>query len=68
MRKIEHKGEDCLAVRFTFNKKLIEILEKLGTEKRHMIELKIHGLIMSKLFSQVNLLEGKNFEVEKVYN
>ena len=68
MRKIEHKGEDCLAVRFTFNKKLIEILEKTrNREKAYDRELKIHYFpIMSKLFSQVlNLLEGKNFEVEE---
>ena len=45
VRKIEHKGEDCLAVRFTFNKKLIEILEKTrNREKAYDRELKIHYL------------------------
>ena len=68
VRKVEHKGEYCLGVRFTFNKKLIELLEKTrNREKAYDRELKIHYFpIMNKLFSQVlQLLEGKNFEVEE---
>ena len=43
VRKVEYKGEDCLAIRFTFNKKLIELLEKTRTkEKAYDRETKIH--------------------------
>tara|TARA_B100002019_G_scaffold269347_1_gene262054 strand:- start:1217 stop:2428 length:1212 start_codon:yes stop_codon:yes gene_type:complete len=68
VRKIEHKGEDCLAVRFTFNKKLIEILEKTrNREKAYDRELKIHYFPYNEqtIFQVLNLLEGKNFEVEE---
>ena len=34
VRKVEHKGENALAVRFTFNKKLIDVLEKKRTREQ----------------------------------
>ena len=43
VRKVEYKGDNCLAIRFTFNKKLIELLEKTRTkEKAYDRETKIH--------------------------
>lgn len=68
VRKVEHKGEDALAVRFTFNKKLIEVLEKTRTrEQAYDRELKIHYFPYDEqtIFEILQLLEGKNFEVEE---
>ena len=43
VRKVEYKGEDCLAIRFTLNKKLIELLEKTRTKEfSYDRESKIH--------------------------
>ncbi len=68
VRKIEHKGETCLGVRFTFNKKLIELLEKTrANEKAYDRELKIHYFPYNEqtIFTVMQLLEGKHFEVEE---
>tara|TARA_B100001057_G_C22870673_1_gene958664 strand:- start:4757 stop:5968 length:1212 start_codon:yes stop_codon:yes gene_type:complete len=68
VRKVEHKGENCLGVRFTFNKKLIELLEKTRTkEKAYDRELKIHYFPYNEqsIFTVMQLLEGKHFEVEE---
>ncbi len=68
VRKVEYTGEDCLAIRFTFNKKLIELLEKTRTkEKAYDRETKIHYFPYDEqtIFQVMNLLEGKHFEVEE---
>ena len=68
VRKVEHKGEVCLGVRFTFNKKLIELLEKTrNKEKAYDRELKIHYFPYDEqtIFKILQLLEGKHFEVEE---
>jgi len=67
VRKIEHEGENTLAIRFTFNKKLIELLEKTRTkQKAYDREKKIHYFPYDEqtIFQVLQLLEGKNFEVE----
>ena len=68
VRKVEHQGETALGVRFTFNKKLIELLDKTRhKEKAYDREQKIHYFPYDEqtLFSVMQLLEGKNFEVEE---
>ena len=68
VRKVKHKEEYCLGVRFTFNKKLIELLEKTrNKEKAYDRELKIHYFPYNEktIFQVLQLLEGKNFEVEE---
>lgn len=68
VRKVEHQGETCLGVRFTFNKKLIEVLERTrNKEKAYDRELKIHYFPYDEktIFQVLQLLEGKNFEVEE---
>lgn len=68
VRKVEYKGEDTLAVRFTFNKKLIEVLEATrAREKAYDRESKIHYFPYDEqsIFEVLQILEGKNFEVEE---
>jgi len=51
VRKVEYTGEDCLAIRFTFNKKLIELLEKTRTKESNYNEKSTDFSAASIVFS-----------------
>lgn len=68
VKKVKHNDEDALGVRFTFNKKLIEVLEKTkAREKAYDRESKVHYFPYDEqsIFQVLQLLEGRNFEVEE---
>lgn len=63
---INRDGKDYIGVRFTFNKKLISVLDKLVTiENKPMydttLKIKYFDLTEKNIYSIINLLQDKNF-------